>query len=81
MPGEKRADFCADFRGVGFKREVSRVVEDNLCVGIIALIGFRPRGQEKRIVLAPDSYSRTTISAGVLLKLWIKRHVGLVVAE
>jgi hypothetical protein len=66
---------------MGFEREVSRVVEENPCVGIIALVGSRARRQEKGIIFAPDSQSRAAIGTEVFLKLRIERHVALVVTE
>ena len=39
---QKGANLGADFRRMGFEREVARVVEDDLCARIIPTEGFCP---------------------------------------
>src|SRR5207244_3147428 len=64
---------------VGFQREVTRVVEMHLSVGVVALEHFSARGQEKWIIFAPDSQKGWLLYAEILLELGIGLHIGIAV--
>ena len=67
---------------VGFQREVTRVVEMHLSVGVVALEHFSARGQEKWIIFAPDSQQGWLLYAEILLELGIERNItGIVQKE
>src|SRR5689334_16188527 len=69
-----------NFLPMSFQREVAGIEQADLRVGEIALIGFRPRRQEERVVLAPDRQERRPMRPEVLLERRVERDVVLVVA-
>jgi hypothetical protein len=74
-------DFLADFSGVRFQGEMACIVEHHLGLGIVALVSLGARGEEERIVLAPDCQRRWLVLAEEFLELGIERDVGFIVAD
>ena len=78
---EEGANLLADFRSVALEGEVPCVKKDNFGSGIVSTEGFCTGWQKERIVPAPNSESRRSMRAEILLKLRIERNVGLIIAE
>ena len=77
--GELAAEEIPNVRGdlamVCLEREVARVQQVDLCVGIPG--GRRRAGREEEgVVLAPDREHRRAVLAELGLKLRVERHVG-----
>ncbi|RYE28191.1 MAG: DMT family transporter [Hyphomicrobiales bacterium] len=81
MLDEERAHRGADLGGVGLQREVAAVDEANVSLRHVALEGFGARGNEERIVLAPDRLHRRLMLAQVGLDGVVERDVGLVIEQ
>src|SRR5262249_55269036 len=74
-------DRFRDFICVRLERKVSRVVEVNLSIWIVAFESFCTGGQEERIVLAPDREKRWLAGVKVFLKFRIQGDIARVVQE
>ncbi len=74
-------NFLADFRGVSFQCEMTRVIQHDLGLGIVAPVRFRPGRKKKGIVLTPDRQGRRVISAKEFLELRIETEIALIVAD
>ena len=61
-----------------FQGEVTCVEEADLRVRQVALVGFSARGQEKRIVLAPNRKQRRAVRAEVGLEPGIGGDIRLI---
>ena len=70
-----------NLRMMAFEGKVSAGDEMDFGIGQVALEGFGSSGDERRIVLAPDSQQRRLVVAKVLLELRIKSQVRAVVED
>ena len=81
MLREEVAHGCTDLVGVGLQGEVATIDETYLSVRDVPFEGLGARGDEERIVLAPDRQHRRPLVPQIGLYVAVKGNVGLVVAE
>jgi hypothetical protein len=66
---------------MGFERKVSSIQEFHCRIRIVASEGFCSRGNEKRIVFAPDRKKWRLRFAKILLKFRVKIHIRCVIQK
>src|SRR5580658_9049181 len=70
-----------DFYYVCLNRKVSGIEELHLRVRQVFLKGLCSRGNEERIVLAPDGKQRRFGPAEIFLEFWVKLHVRRIIQK
>src|SRR5262245_56252339 len=78
---EKFADCGSDFSRVRLQSEMPGVEKLNLGLGQVAFVSLRPRGQEERVIAAPDRQKRRPMLSEVGLEIGVKSDVARVIEE